>query len=1410
MAKLWPRSGSPDVESSGSEVKTLLVAVIDKLSLPPPSPAEPDDTSEDARLSNPASMANVNGLEGLAYSLHPRWLEDPSLEGNIHGQKTAADISASDTITFHLYRELDGNHGSPPQPTRMVSVPLANTLFQTGQLHTVVSSKWKETGSAYRLVSKRNSSQPPLNVYLKNVDSPLDPCDHQYVPRDDVFIPLASFVPTHIVRESNGNVISKISLPESGSTSSIPASHPLQSAMSTYLSHNDSTDGPPSVWALVIPRGLLQQDERLSDWFHEMNRVLGPQCFPKYENGGTPPLFQPFFSGAKFCRILSGGGEWGSKAGLITLEPDSNLGSSSPELDLDEDGPLFIDVMFQRIANPGDYILFYVLQEPENVLHVRDRPLHLDEKAVCVSSIDFGVARSSTDEIDDESTVPASSRIETWSSHFGVISEGSISVTDKHISSQIASRRYLSIPSSRFSSQLWRSSSATFRQPRNKMHFPFKSHETGQKRPYSTRESEAKDHSPDAGGNPPHSLPIRSPAQYAEHFFANPNSDTAASHEESGTFGSQHIWGTSSSQPNHFHVAGKESPEQEFSDEEDIQEWVAPSASQSRPEGFKIRKIPNDSVPLHRHPAPIDFHGIRTVQVGSEPNAEDPGVGQLQSSSDAENRSKPQDQRYRFTKSSAQVDEAASPIDHSHQAPESETQRPRDSCGERSPQFQLRYYGIGYGDRGLESSTRKAPDHIQTSLPTSIEQTRTDQNEDAPSYFQIPPDLNEESVDPNQIVKRNSIGDGHDSRKDTVNQPASQNEEPDSYIIHKNLAVSGPSKINPSSTYRASHVEKAFEGPKDKLSFTALDSDTTAVQPAEGTTQANQTEPVKTESDQGDAVHESDESTFFETDALEKNNLNSSSVTREEAQQRYENARTLSPPLQRSQSHRSFDPSRPQKNPPWDAALEVVRENMTRMSELELIRNAHGSIRETHESMKKTHKSILETHKSIQLVHRSIKKTSVSMLGTRDSFQRLHDSIKETHGSLQSIHSSIIALHNSMQEDKAWLQCFVEATWERREKSRGPFQPRARADKGSQIRAHSSESFVDSQNFDAGKQQKPSSDLSEAYSPDEERSVRFHHQSPPSYGQSPDARERRVPSSGLSQAYLPDEKYYNRARYSKYDGQDLDAVEHDLDTSEYQVTHELQAKSETSLLARSRVAKGLSKMNDSISVPHDNAFANDETPFEDYVPTFRKDSADDFRPPADYNQEQQTSFPEDEDSPNKVDETSLSTWDLAYREASDTNLTPNEMPFEHRPAQKAASGMKKPYLRRIIKDGNLPPADENQEQPVSLFEDDVYPNKVDETSLSKWDVAYREATGTDVDSDEIPYEQRRGQKAARPEKQAASTESPEMPSAPKINAWIGQRLPTDESPDVSYARLPYDLVEKRRALLRKARVEEIE
>ncbi|KAL9627190.1 MAG: hypothetical protein Q9164_007680 [Protoblastenia rupestris] len=184
-------------------------------------------------------------------------------------------------------------------------------------------------------------------------------------------VPLERLTETREVSMCMGNIISKLVSKSEGESTS--ASLELEEKVSAFMRNKDATGGTLSVFALIIPKA--SDHKSYEEGLVVPTEFLG--CHQSAESTETVGEKQEILDsiklaiskGAHLHKVTSGGGGWGKKQGLLSLEPAvdfDNEGSGFSSIQaledfeerLDEDRPIWSQ-RTPEIARPGDLVEFY-------------------------------------------------------------------------------------------------------------------------------------------------------------------------------------------------------------------------------------------------------------------------------------------------------------------------------------------------------------------------------------------------------------------------------------------------------------------------------------------------------------------------------------------------------------------------------------------------------------------------------------------------------------------------------------------------------------------------------------------------------------------------------------------------------------------------------------------------------------------------------------------------------------------------------------------------------------------------------------------------------------------------------------------------------------------------------------------
>ncbi|KAL8805130.1 MAG: hypothetical protein Q9182_002112 [Xanthomendoza sp. 2 TL-2023] len=271
-----------------------------------------------------------------------------SQRGNTDG-KTSPITQRHGTLSFKFGANVeDVGHGERCSfRSRTIKLPVANTIFHNGRESTIQAQRW---------IVDENVVEPTLacvkRTWLKEqVLQMAFPCPDE--PNKfplQVAVPLSALTGRKRVATSMGNVIRQFyagnepfpdQTPRNSQPEAEPASMDLEGAIAQFILTPGNKKKEVEVWALI----------------------RSPTSLQKYH---TPDASNVIKCGGHFHKVLSGGGGWGNKQGLIALDPEIDF-DITPELRLTED--LEMDPPGKdrgrasgQIVNPGDVATFFSLR----------------------------------------------------------------------------------------------------------------------------------------------------------------------------------------------------------------------------------------------------------------------------------------------------------------------------------------------------------------------------------------------------------------------------------------------------------------------------------------------------------------------------------------------------------------------------------------------------------------------------------------------------------------------------------------------------------------------------------------------------------------------------------------------------------------------------------------------------------------------------------------------------------------------------------------------------------------------------------------------------------------------------------------------------------------------------------------
>ena len=415
----------------------------------------------------PAERDEPEGSEGMAYML----FRNPPKANP--GDRTAFQQSAQKpgSLTFRLPRWT--NRKLLPAVDYELQLPLSQTVFTTGLVSTLIYRNFAvdkhPNSSALTLLDEQHLESQTLQL----------PAMRQGEGTQKLTMPLIPLTPFRTIDYVMGNIIRKLSSQPAGvqeapenekidqtegtevADTSMPASQELERSVSKYFEVLDLQPETVSVWAFVVPpepksglvargmrttscKSLVSADEKsiASAWHSETE--AGMMMVNTVSNAirRLVPL------GARLVKVLSGGGGWGKKAGLLSLDPDIQYSTRDLrqdqgwEFDFDgvDDGTEAAteaqkNKALGQIAKEGERIMFLIAPKSEHVPTKRGEELDLTlnpegKDPQKLIDLTFGAIPSSIDLVPQNITSDTTgATVRHYPGRFGMLSEGGMAVT---------------------------------------------------------------------------------------------------------------------------------------------------------------------------------------------------------------------------------------------------------------------------------------------------------------------------------------------------------------------------------------------------------------------------------------------------------------------------------------------------------------------------------------------------------------------------------------------------------------------------------------------------------------------------------------------------------------------------------------------------------------------------------------------------------------------------------------------------------------------------------------------------------------------------------------------------------------------------------------------------------------------
>ena len=408
------------------QIFDLLAAVVDRI---PHTSSTASHSRRDSYAPDKDSASRVrveDGFQGISVAVLDSETAAPDLWSprGTSSERETMTIQQRCVLSFSSHpspgvrTQIAEKLASQPLVKRTVQLPVANTLFQNGKTSTLFAQRWEvnfDNDSVSESMASKKTWLPQQTIDMSAVFTDegmrlqLDHLVHSH---------LMPITPARTITAAVGNIVRKIS-GDDVSGGAMPASEELERAISTAIQQGRIPAQQAGVWALIRPQRYVVLDRA--------NELQGT----------VRDMFEyAVLSGARLHKVLSGGGGWGEKHGLLALDPDSDYRHQDrafkPSLGDDQDVESEKRESLGEVAKPGDVIAFYVYKSHSDAnptdLH---KPWIWNPSQIAATLI-FGSLPSTVDAMQEVDITKAEAKAQTKlmveEDHFGMLSEQGMSL----------------------------------------------------------------------------------------------------------------------------------------------------------------------------------------------------------------------------------------------------------------------------------------------------------------------------------------------------------------------------------------------------------------------------------------------------------------------------------------------------------------------------------------------------------------------------------------------------------------------------------------------------------------------------------------------------------------------------------------------------------------------------------------------------------------------------------------------------------------------------------------------------------------------------------------------------------------------------------------------------------------------
>nr|POE80956.1 hypothetical protein CFP56_57030 [Quercus suber] len=411
------------------------------------------------------SRLSPTGVEGLAYMLRPL----SAYKGVRTKNTDPYDPKAQNPGTVGFFLN-DSSHDNAISVH--LELPLAHTIFSTGHVSTMVTGSFELARG--NVLHERHEGQQLHKRTSIPLPFPIARSGYK------ISAPLLPLTPFRTIGNSMGNIVRTVSTVLSGDKAendqrTQPASQELEASVSAYFKACDLAPAAVNVWALIIPSRQALQDTEDGMQLRQLNmdriKEIWTSKFGLKNAISNNVLKDLIYRGSRMHRVLSGGGGWGKKAGLLSLDPDTKYNARTIrndvgwDFDFTTDGDdSFTEQDMQKqqkqalgtIVKEGEEIMFFIAPgqvaengAEENVQRV-SKPV-----GDMVLRTSFGVIASTVDHVPDQSCSSSNTNgggtVHT-PGLFGALSEGGMAL-EVRTGNAYSSRTKFDIPGAIFEAE---------------------------------------------------------------------------------------------------------------------------------------------------------------------------------------------------------------------------------------------------------------------------------------------------------------------------------------------------------------------------------------------------------------------------------------------------------------------------------------------------------------------------------------------------------------------------------------------------------------------------------------------------------------------------------------------------------------------------------------------------------------------------------------------------------------------------------------------------------------------------------------------------------------------------------------------------------------------------------------------